>query len=131
MTLAPPSEPFGLHAEGLLPPGHGPLRVADPVVDFIADEGEAGLRGGPPGDLYIFISIKPHDLFQRDGADLYARVPIAMTTAALVTTPAVALIPWATASSVLMPPSNASRTSVSSARTLRTTSDQLSPDGGW
>ena len=40
-------------------------------------------RGGPPGDLYIFISIKPHDLFQREGADLYARVPIAMTTAAL------------------------------------------------
>lgn len=49
----------------------------------LADEGEAGLRGGPPGDLYIFVSVKPHELFHRDGADLYARVPIAMTTAAL------------------------------------------------
>ena len=49
----------------------------------LANEGEAGLRGGPPGDLYIFVSVKPHDLFHRDGADLYARVPIAMTTAAL------------------------------------------------
>ena len=42
-----------------------------------------GLRGGPAGDLYIFLSIKPHEFFQRDGADLFCRVPIAMTTAAL------------------------------------------------
>ncbi|MEL6623595.1 MAG: DnaJ C-terminal domain-containing protein, partial [Pseudomonadota bacterium] len=49
----------------------------------LAGEGEAGLRGGPPGDLYIFLSIAPHDFFQRDGADLYCRVPISMTTAAL------------------------------------------------
>jgi molecular chaperone DnaJ len=41
------------------------------------------VRGGPPGDLYIFLSIKPHEFFQRDGADLFCRVPIAMTTAAL------------------------------------------------
>ena len=41
------------------------------------------MRGGPPGDLYIFLSIKPHEFFQRDGADLFCRVPIAMTTAAL------------------------------------------------
>ena len=46
-------------------------------------EGEAGLRGGPPGDLYIFLSVKPHEFFQRDGADLYCKVPISMTTAAL------------------------------------------------
>ena len=49
----------------------------------LSGEGAAGMNGGPPGDLYIFITVKPHDLFQRDGADLYARVPIAMTTAAL------------------------------------------------
>ncbi len=41
------------------------------------------MRGGPPGDLYIFLSIKPHEFFQRDGADIFCRVPIAMTTAAL------------------------------------------------
>src|SRR5690606_1202475 len=46
-------------------------------------EGEAGLRGAPPGDLYIFVSIKPHRVFRRDGADIYCRVPIPMTTAAL------------------------------------------------
>jgi molecular chaperone DnaJ len=41
------------------------------------------MRGGPSGDLYIFLSIAPHELFQRDGADLYCRVPVAMTEAAL------------------------------------------------
>ena len=41
------------------------------------------MRGGPSGDLYIFLSITPHELFQRDGADLYCRVPLAMTEAAL------------------------------------------------
>ena len=60
-----------------------PRGIEDGTRIRLANEGEAGLRGGPPGDLYIFISLKPHDLFQRDGADLYARVPIAMTTAAL------------------------------------------------
>jgi molecular chaperone DnaJ len=60
-----------------------PKGIEDGTRIRLANEGEAGVRGGPPGDLYIFISIRPHDLFQRDGADLYARVPIAMTTAAL------------------------------------------------
>jgi molecular chaperone DnaJ len=60
-----------------------PKGIEDGTRIRLANEGEAGLRGGPPGDLYIFISLKPHELFQRDGADLYARVPIAMTTAAL------------------------------------------------
>jgi len=60
-----------------------PKGIEDGTRIRLANEGEAGLRGGPPGDLYIFISIKPHDLFVREGADLYARVPIAMTTAAL------------------------------------------------
>jgi molecular chaperone DnaJ len=49
----------------------------------LAGEGEAGLRGGPSGDLYIFLSIKPHDFFQRDGADVFCKVPISMVTAAL------------------------------------------------
>jgi molecular chaperone DnaJ len=60
-----------------------PAGIEDGTRIRLANEGEAGMRGGPPGDLYIFVSVKPHDLFQRDGADLYARVPIAMTTAAL------------------------------------------------
>jgi len=60
-----------------------PRGIEDGTRIRLANEGEAGLRGGPPGDLYIFVSFKPHDLFQRDGADLYASVPIAMTTAAL------------------------------------------------
>jgi molecular chaperone DnaJ len=60
-----------------------PKGIEDGTRIRLANEGEAGLRGGPPGDLYIFVSIKPHDLFQRDGADLYARIPISMTTAAL------------------------------------------------
>ncbi|MFZ5708734.1 MAG: molecular chaperone DnaJ [Pseudomonadota bacterium] len=49
----------------------------------LAGEGEAGLRGGPPGDLYIFIEVREHALFQRDGLNLYCRVPVSMTTAAL------------------------------------------------
>lgn len=60
-----------------------PKGIEDGTRIRLANEGEAGIRGGPPGDLYIFVSIKPHELFHRDGADLYARVPIAMTTAAL------------------------------------------------
>lgn len=60
-----------------------PRGIEDGTRIRLANEGEAGLRGGPPGDLYIFVSVKPHDLFHRDGADLYARIPIAMTTAAL------------------------------------------------
>jgi molecular chaperone DnaJ len=61
-----------------IPPG-----VEDGTRIRLAGEGEAGLRGGPPGDLYIFLSISPHELFQRDGADLHCRVPISMVTAAL------------------------------------------------
>lgn len=49
----------------------------------IAGEGEAGLRGASPGDLYIFLAIAPHQLFQREGADILCHVPIPMTTAAL------------------------------------------------
>lgn len=60
-----------------------PVGVEDGTRIRLAGEGEAGLRGGPAGDLYIFLSIKPHEFFQRDGADLFCRVPIAMTTGAL------------------------------------------------
>jgi molecular chaperone DnaJ len=60
-----------------------PSGIDDGTRIRLAGEGEAGLRGGPSGDLYIFLSVKPHELFQRDGADLYCKVPISMTTAAL------------------------------------------------
>ena len=49
----------------------------------LAGEGEAGLRGGPSGDLYIFIEVKEHPIFQRDGVHLFFRVPVPMTTAAM------------------------------------------------
>src|SRR5262245_974022 len=60
-----------------------PAGVEDGTRIRLAGEGEAGMRGGPAGDLYIFLSIKPHEFFQRDGADIFCRVPISMTTAAL------------------------------------------------
>ena len=60
-----------------------PAGIEDGTRIRLAGEGEAGLRGGPTGDLYIFLAIKPHEFFQRDGADLYCKVPISMTTAAL------------------------------------------------
>jgi molecular chaperone DnaJ len=62
---------------------HIPAGVEDGTRIRLASEGEAGMRGGPQGDLYIFLSIKPHPVFQREGADLYCRVPISMVTAAL------------------------------------------------
>ncbi len=60
-----------------------PAGVEDGTRIRLAGEGEAGMRGGPPGDLYIFLAIKPHPFFQRDGADLFCRVPISLPTAAL------------------------------------------------
>jgi len=60
-----------------------PAGVEDGTRIRLGGEGEAGLRGGPGGDLYIFLSIEPHAFFQRDGADLHCRVPISMVTAAL------------------------------------------------
>ncbi|WP_282604713.1 molecular chaperone DnaJ [Pelagibius sp. Alg239-R121] len=61
-----------------VPPG-----VEDGTRIRLAGEGEAGMRGASSGDLYIFLSIVPHRIFQRDGANIYCRVPIPMTTAAL------------------------------------------------
>ncbi len=60
-----------------------PKGIEDGVRIRLGGEGEAGSRGGPTGDLYIFLTIRPHEFFQRDGADLFCRIPISMTTAAL------------------------------------------------
>ena len=60
-----------------------PSGVEDGTRIRLAGEGEAGVRGGPPGDLYIFLSIGGHPFFQRDGADLHCSAPISMVTAAL------------------------------------------------
>ncbi len=49
----------------------------------LAGEGEAGMRGGPPGDLYIFVEVDPHRLFERDGVNLHCRVPVSMVKAAM------------------------------------------------
>ena len=49
----------------------------------LAGEGEAGMRGGPPGDLYIFIDVQKHEIFEREGSELHCRVPVSMATAAL------------------------------------------------
>ncbi len=60
-----------------------PNGVEDGTRIRLAGEGEAGLRGGTTGDLYIFLEVAPHEFFQRDGADLHCRVPISMISAAL------------------------------------------------
>jgi molecular chaperone DnaJ len=61
-----------------IPPG-----VEDGTRIRLGGEGEAGMRGGANGDLYIFLALKAHPLFQREGANIHCRVPIAMPTAAL------------------------------------------------
>src|SRR5437667_3135845 len=61
-----------------IPPG-----VEDGTRIRLASEGEAGVHGAPTGDLYIFITVTPHRIFQRDGANIYCRVPISIATAAL------------------------------------------------
>lgn len=60
-----------------------PAGVEDGTRIRLSGEGEAGARGAPAGDLYVFLSVKPHKLFQRDGATLYCRVPVPFATAAL------------------------------------------------
>ena len=49
----------------------------------LSGEGEAGVNGGPPGDLYVVVHLKPHDIFQRDGSHLHCEMPVSFTTAAL------------------------------------------------
>ncbi|MDV7339832.1 molecular chaperone DnaJ [Terasakiella sp. A23] len=60
-----------------------PAGVEDGTRIRLTGEGEAGLRGAPSGDLYIFLSVAPHRIFQREGANIFCAVPIPMTTAAL------------------------------------------------
>jgi molecular chaperone DnaJ len=60
-----------------------PAGVEDGTRIRLAGEGDMGARGGPPGDLYLFLSVKPHNLFERDGPDLYCRAPAPMCKAAL------------------------------------------------
>ncbi|MDK2929934.1 MAG: molecular chaperone DnaJ [Bacillota bacterium] len=49
----------------------------------VAGEGEAGVRGGPPGDLFVFITVRPHEVFQREGNDIFCEIPISIWQAAL------------------------------------------------
>ncbi len=49
----------------------------------LAGEGEVGENGGPPGDLYVHVNVRPHNIFERDGNDLYCEVPISVVTASL------------------------------------------------
>ena len=62
-----------------------PAGVEDGTRIRLAGEGEAGLRGAPAGDLYVDVGIRPHQIFQRDGANIFVRVPLRMTQAALGT----------------------------------------------
>jgi molecular chaperone DnaJ len=60
-----------------------PAGVEDGMRIRLSGEGEAGSQGGPRGDLYIFVSVRPHDIFERDGPNLYCRAAVPMVTAAL------------------------------------------------
>ena len=60
-----------------------PAGVEDGTRIRLSGEGEAGTRGAPAGDLYVHIAVRPHEIFQRDGANIFCRVPLRMTQAAL------------------------------------------------
>jgi molecular chaperone DnaJ len=60
-----------------------PAGVEDGMRLRLAGEGEAGVAGGPPGDLYVVVSVKPHPLFERDGTDIHCEVPVPVYQAAL------------------------------------------------
>jgi molecular chaperone DnaJ len=60
-----------------------PAGVEEGTRIRLTGEGQAGMNGGPTGDLYIFISVKPHAIFQRDGHDIYCRAPVSFVTASL------------------------------------------------
>ena len=60
-----------------------PSGVEDGTRIRLSGEGEAGARGGPAGDLYVFLSVRRHQLFEREGADIHCRVPISMVQATL------------------------------------------------
>lgn len=60
-----------------------PAGVEDGNRIRLPGEGEAGVMGGPPGDLYIFIEVEPHSIFRREGPDLFCRIPVPMALASL------------------------------------------------
>ncbi|GER72720.1 molecular chaperone DnaJ [Weizmannia acidilactici] len=60
-----------------------PAGIDDGQQLRVAGQGEPGVNGGPAGDLYIIFHVKPHELFERDGDDIYCEIPIAFTQAAL------------------------------------------------
>ena len=60
-----------------------PAGVDDGDRIRLSGEGESGMNGGPPGDLYVVVQLKPHGVFQREGADLHCEMPISFTVAAL------------------------------------------------
>ena len=60
-----------------------PAGVEDGTRIRLTGEGEAGTRGGPAGDLYVFLSVRRHQMFEREGADVHCRVPISMVQATL------------------------------------------------
>ena len=60
-----------------------PAGIEDGTRIRLGGEGEAGSAGAPAGDLYVHVAIRPHEIFQRDGANIYCRVPLRMTQAAL------------------------------------------------
>jgi molecular chaperone DnaJ len=62
-----------------------PAGVDDGTRLRISGEGEAGRNGGPPGDLYVALKVRPHPYFERRGEDLYVRIPLSITQAALGT----------------------------------------------
>jgi molecular chaperone DnaJ len=60
-----------------------PAGVEDGTRIRLSGEGEAGTRGGPAGDLYVFLTVRRHGLFEREGPDVHCRVPISMVQATL------------------------------------------------
>ena len=64
-------------------PGISSIGIEGGASIRVTGAGEAGERGAPPGDLYVFVHVKPHEIFQRRGRDLFCEVPIPFTTAAL------------------------------------------------
>jgi molecular chaperone DnaJ len=60
-----------------------PAGVDDGTRLRLSGEGEAGISGGPPGDLYVVISVREHELFEREGPDVHCQVPVTMVQAAL------------------------------------------------
>lgn len=60
-----------------------PAGIDDGYRIRVSGEGEPGTRGGPPGDLYVFVTVRPHELFTRQGNDVYLEIPISFAQAAL------------------------------------------------